>query len=97
MIYEIDNKYYVKIGYEYNEIEIKLDDNGEVVLIPKKNRIDASGKTIKAINFKSEQENFKNRLSKAKVEKPKQIIQPKEIDVARQPKAIKNNKKWNNW
>ena len=91
MIYEIDNKYYVKIGYEYNEIEVKLNDNGEVVLVPKKNRIEADGKYIKPIDFKAEKDNFKKSLSKPKVEKP---INDSFED---KPKTSKNNKKWSNW
>lgn len=62
MIYEINNKYYVKVGYEYNEIEIKLDENKEVVLVPLKNRINGDGKDIKTIVFKNEQEKFKQKL-----------------------------------
>lgn len=64
MIYEINNKYYVKVGYEYNEIEIKLDENKEVVLVPLKNRINGDGKDIKTIVFKNEQEKFKQKLLK---------------------------------
>lgn len=66
MIYEIDNKYYVKVGYEYNEIEIKLDDTGEVVLVPLKNRIDGNGKQIREIIFKNEKDNFKKKLESKK-------------------------------
>lgn len=64
MIYEINNKYYVKVGYEYNEIEIKLDENKEVMLVPLKNRINGDGKDIKTIVFKDEQEKFKQKLLK---------------------------------
>lgn len=64
MIYEIDNKYYVKVGYEYNEIEMKLDENGDVILLPLKNRIDGNGKTIKQIIFQDEKDNFKKKLEK---------------------------------
>lgn len=70
MIYEIENKYYVKVGYEYNEIEIKLDENGEVILVPLKNRIDGNGKNIKQIVFNNEKENFKKKLSKKQERKP---------------------------
>lgn len=66
MIYEINNKYYVKVGYEYNEIEIKLDENKEVVLVPLKNRINGDGKDIKTIVFKDEQEKFKQKLLRKK-------------------------------
>lgn len=66
MIYEINNKYYVKVGYEYNEIEIKLDDNGEVVLVPLKNRIDGNGKQIREIVFRNEKDNFKKKLESKK-------------------------------
>ena len=66
MIYEIDNKYYVKVGYEYNEIEIKPDDTGEVVLVPLKNRIDGNGKQIREIIFKNEKDNFKKKLESKK-------------------------------
>lgn len=66
MIYEIDNKYYVKVGYEYNEIEIKLDDTGEVVLVPLKNRTDGNGKQIREIIFKNEKDNFKKKLESKK-------------------------------
>ena len=66
MIYEINNKYYVKVGYEYNEIEIKLDDNGEVVLVPLKNRIDGNGKKIREIVFRNEKDNLKKKLESKK-------------------------------
>lgn len=81
MIYEIENKYYVKVGYEYNEIEIKLDNNNDVVLVPLKNRIDGNGKNVKAIVFKNEKENFRNKLERKKEYKP---IEPRK----------KNNYKW---
>lgn len=81
MIYEIENKYYVKVGYEYNEIEIKLDENGEVVLIPLKKRIDGNGKSIRAIIFKNEKDNFKEKLQPKREYKP---IEPRK----------KNNYKW---
>ena len=64
MIYEINNKYYVKVGYEYNEIEIKLDENDDVVLVPLKNRIDGNAKNVKEIVFKNEKDNFKKKLQK---------------------------------
>lgn len=73
MIYEIDNKYYVKVGYEYNEIEIKLDKNKEVVLIPLKNRIDGKDKNIKEIIFKNEKDNFKKKLQKKESPSVEQI------------------------
>ena len=91
MIYKINDKYYVKVGYEYNEIEVKLDENGEVVLIPKKNRIEADEKHVTPINFLAEKENLKKRLSKSKVEKSKNY------SFEDKPKINKNNKKWSNW
>lgn len=73
MIYEIENKYYVKVGYEYNEIEIKLDENDDVILIPLKNRIDGNGKNIKQIVFNAEKDNFKKKLQKKNEYKPTEI------------------------
>lgn len=62
MIYEINGKYYVKVGYEYNEIEIKLDDNGEVTLSPLKSRIEADEHDVKKIVFQEEKQKFKEKL-----------------------------------
>lgn len=62
MIYKIKNKYYVKIGYDYNEIQIALDDKDDVVLIPLKNRIEGTGVEAKQINFLQEKENLKKEL-----------------------------------
>ena len=62
MIYEINGKYYVKVGYEYNEIEVKLDDNGEVTLSPLKNRIEADEHDVKRIIFQEEKQKFKEKL-----------------------------------
>ena len=62
MIYKINNKYYVKIGYEYNEIDIVLDDKGDVALVPLKNRIEGNGLDVKQINFLEQKENLKKEL-----------------------------------
>ena len=62
MIYEINGKYYVKVGYEYNEIEIKLDDNGDVTLSPLKSRIEADERDVKKIVFQEEKQKFKEKL-----------------------------------
>lgn len=62
MIYEINNKYYVKIGYDYNEISVILDDNGDVALVPLTNKIEGNGIVAKEINFLQEKENLKKKL-----------------------------------
>ena len=90
MIYEINNKYYVKVGYEYNEIEIKLDKHGEVVLVPLKNRIDGTGKIIKEIAFQNEKENFKKKLQQK--QQPKQ--QPKQQTKSIEKETNKISKKY---
>lgn len=81
MIYEIEGKYYVKVGYEYNEIEIKLDDNGEVTLVPLKNRIEANGHDIKEIVFEKEKQNFKDKLEQKKIKQNNS--QPKKYNRSR--------------
>lgn len=63
MIYEINKKYYVKVGSLYNEISIELQDD-EVVLKPLKNKLEVTEETVKTINFQSEKENFKKKLLK---------------------------------
>lgn len=68
MIYEINNKYYVKVGSFYNEIEIKLDSNGDVTLSPLKNRIEVKDEKINIIDFKASKELFKKKLKKNKKE-----------------------------
>ena len=63
MLYEINKKYYVKVGSLYNEVKIDLDKNGEVVLIPLKNKIEARNQEIRPFAFEAEKDKFKRKLT----------------------------------
>lgn len=63
MIYQIENKYYIRISpMRYTEIKFLLKDN-DVLISPTQNRIIANASMkIKEINFQNEKENIKASL-----------------------------------
>lgn len=63
MIYQIDNKYYIRTApMKYTEIEFLLKGN-DVVVKPTHNRILANGHmSIKEINFQTEKDKIKKKL-----------------------------------
>ena len=74
MIYQILNKYYIRVApIKYTEVKFILKDN-DVIIQPTQNRIIVNGDTkIKEINFQQEKENIKASLLK----------EPKETSIAR--------------
>lgn len=63
MIYQISNKYYIRVApLKYTEINFLLK-NDDVVIQPTKNKIEATGNmVIKEVNFQKEKETIKQRL-----------------------------------
>ena len=61
MLYEINKKYYVKVGSLYNEVKIELDKNGELILVPLKNKLEVTNQEIRAFSFQAEKEKIKNK------------------------------------
>lgn len=66
MLYEINKKYYVKVGSLYNEVKIELDKNGELILVPLKNKLEVTNQEIRAFSFQAEKEKIKNKLIQRK-------------------------------
>lgn len=66
MLYEINKKYYVKVGSLYNEVKVDLNENGEVVLIPLKNKIEARNQEIRPFAFEAEKDKLKQKLTQRK-------------------------------
>ena len=66
MLYEINKKYYVKVGSLYNEVKIELDKNRELILVPLKNKLEVTNQEIRAFSFQAEKEKIKNKLIQRK-------------------------------
>lgn len=69
MIYQIENKYYIRVApMKYTEIKFELK-NDDVVIVTTQNRIIANGSMqVTEINFQQEKEKIKASL----LEKPKE-------------------------
>ena len=66
MLYEINKKYYVKVGRLYYEVKIELDEKGEVVLVPLKNRLELKDEEVRAFAFQAEKDKLKQKLTQRK-------------------------------
>ena len=64
MLYQIENKYYIRVApMKYTEVKLVLKD-GDVVIKTTANKIIISGDTtVKEINFQKEKENIKKELT----------------------------------
>ena len=64
MLYQIENKYYIRVApMKYTEVKLILKD-GDVVIKTTANKIIISGDTaVKEINFQKEKENIKKELT----------------------------------
>ena len=65
MLYQIENKYYVRVApMKYTEVKFILKNN-DVVIQPTKNKLESNGRTIiKEFNFQHEKDNIKSDLLK---------------------------------
>ena len=65
MLYQIENKYYIRVApMRYTEVKLSLT-NDDVTIKPTRNKIESSGNTvIKEINFQKEKEKIKLDLLK---------------------------------
>ena len=63
MIYQIGNKYYIRVApMKYTEVKFILK-NDDVVINPTQNKIESNGSmTITEFNFQKEKENIKKSL-----------------------------------
>lgn len=63
MIYQINNKYYIRVApMKYTEIDFELKNN-KVVIKTTNNKLEVNGRmTVKEINFQSVKESIKENL-----------------------------------
>lgn len=67
MIYQIENKYYIRVApMKYTEVKLVIKNNDLVIETTQNRIITNSGMQIKEINFQQEKENIKASL----LEKP---------------------------
>lgn len=64
MLYQIDNKYYVRVGKDFTEVEIIVKGN-DIDLKPTTNKVENNGNIeYKEIDFQSNKENLIKEFSK---------------------------------
>ena len=64
MIYEINNKYYIKVGKDFVEVEMVIN-NDDIKLNPTKNKIENNGKIkYKEINILSDKQRLLDEYKK---------------------------------
>lgn len=65
MLYQIKNKYYIKVApMKYTEVTFVLE-NDDVIIKPTRNKIESNCETqIKEINFQKEKDNIMSNLLK---------------------------------
>lgn len=63
MLYQIENKYYIRVApMKYTEVNFILK-NDDVVIQPTRNKLESNGRTIiKEFDFQKEKDNIKSKL-----------------------------------
>lgn len=75
MLYQIENKYYIRVApMKYTEVKFVLKHN-DVVIQPTSNKIESTGTmTITQIDFQKEKDNIKSKLLNNNCSSDKQEI-----------------------
>lgn len=80
MLYEINKKYYVKVGKYFVEVELVFKDN-DVDLKPTKNKIEENNDmNYKTLDFMSAKHKLLNEHKKSKIEKIEKITDEAEVE-----------------